>query len=414
MKSATPFSCLLFALCLPGPPLAAQGAEEGAAPPPDESVDAVWAEIDQTLAEIDRLLELSESDLGGDASAAASPPPPLVPSRLAWNLGTHLSVGVDDNVLLDNAVPVESGFLRTGVDLSADYRLSRSQALHFFSFYEGRVFAEDVPSENLAFAELEWSWSQEPWKLGLTAGMIFSEFVYDATTLSTSPERTSGLVREKRPSAELSLERILSPKWTLRGRLGWGESSFGATSDDYWSLRGTVELLWFPTRSIQLKSWFWVEEEIYRSALARSSYGLPLAEKLRLQSVRLGSTLHWRLAPRWSLYLPLWGEIERDPEGVYHDRARAYVQPRLSWSRGPWGVSLSGNFVWVAYTDRRVSFIDASAQWQHKWGGALELRRSLGDHWTIHLEGGYAALRSNLKTVEYRNWIAEAGVGYDF
>jgi hypothetical protein len=388
------------------------------ADPADAELTAALAELDSVLAELDEVLATI------DATGAIGAIPPLDPidPRWQWQGQFELALGGESNVLLDADNPVASAFVRPALDLTVLTPVTRWGNGHALVFYEGRVFAGDgLPEETLALLDAGWEQGWGSWQAGASFAFTYAEYIFDSGDLDLEARPVAGLVVERSPEWGLELKRWVGNGGSLALEGSMGRSRFGVSSDDYdwWRLRFGAD--WTPSAGLTLRSWFSAERRDYSVRMARAADFLNpilgvLDERLATTVWQAGVWISWKWGREWELSLPVYVDQVRADAGDYYDRARLYAKLRLSWKPGRWEIAVEGSGLAVDYDARKVNpyFIDSEIQWQRKWSGMLELRRSFGDRWEVFALIRRAELDANAASLVYRTWGGELGGSYRF
>lgn len=385
----------------------------------DEELTSVLAEIDSALEEVDWMLSQVEGT-GATPPGTVPVAPPRPPSPLLWSGRLAISLGAEDNVLLSADLPMHSAFVRTSADFSLNYTRTGWGEFSLLGLYEGREFVQvGLHGETLVLGEAGWSGQRGRWTASGATRFLYSEYVFDATE-SDGAERVEGIVRERSPELEFGLTRDLGSSGWVRLEGTGGLSRFGGTSDDYDS--AGIRLLggWVVSPRLTVRPWVGLQQRRYLAAKSKNAQGFWLPDEdggttlLRTTAADLGIWTRLRFGADWTLSIPLAWEVTAAENGDYYDRQRLYARARMTWSPGPWEISLEGLILRIEYDARTVGIVDPAVQWQEKQSVSVELRRELRRHAEIFTLLQRSFVDSNKPALEYATWSAELGFNFEF
>lgn len=348
-----------------------------------------------------------------EAPAAPATEPPPSP----WDFTALATVGAGyrDNVLRTSIQPEGSGFAQLTADASLSYLTERGTFLNLLLLGdEVRYFnAPEVDREQLFAASLDGGLglgSSAEWLAH--AGYVYQYQIVDASADEVAQQRVlvEGQEAQFWPAARLGL----GGGWLLRLSVPVRRQLYQTDLDDYWEFGGKVELARrYGHRSEFACLWEW-RERPYDTREQYDVTGMPLfGTALTYTQQELGGAWkhHWDEARRWRTTLKLTGLLNRDDGSGYFDYDRVQFSAQARWKAERWELTGRVGTGWYHYPVQRVG-----GELRQRAYVTLDLRveRRLGRHWLVYAAAAREWNTSNDPLDEYTDWVASAGVGYEF
>jgi hypothetical protein len=351
--------------------------------------------------------------LGAGAALAQETNRPLV---VVWESEVLVSeaMGYRNNVLRSSFASENSAFLMTSFDASL-MRLSESGSLVMFYLFGEDTRYLDAPSVNYEqFLSGTLQLIQpvgDRNETGLEANYLYQHQIFDASADEVNRERVLVLGHSAylRPHWKLAMDH-----WEVQAEGALARQEFEQTLDDYWETEAEVRL----TRNYGHRSEVSVGYlPLYRRYDTRLQFGadgfvLPGTELNYWQHEIDGEWRHyWDEARTWRSVTKMSFMANRDNGSGYFDYDRVYLREQLRWKNAHWEVKGSARMGWYYYRKQRV---DEDHRYRSYATVDFRVERRFGEDWVLFGAGEHEWNVSNNPLDEYRSWMVDLGLGYEF
>jgi hypothetical protein len=334
-----------------------------------------------------------------------------------WDKTLNVSVGggYRDNVLRTSVAPEGSAFFSSAADFSL-IRLSESGAQWtFFGMGEDiRYFdSKSVPKEQIFSGTTQF---EIPLGLhnhiGAFAQYLYQNQVIDASETEANLSRV--FVEGQSISFKPEWQYQFSPAWSVKINGAMLRQLYVSELDDYWEGGGRVALVYKYGHRSEIWLGYESRHRFYDTRHQTDREGFMVEDtSLLYWQHEIGSgwkhywdeKRHWRTTTKVSLLL------NRDNGAGYFDYDRTQVAQQIRWQNGPWEVTANGRFGYYYYSVQRIA---ESHRERAYYGVDLRVQRRLGKYAYLFVGGEREWDFSNDPLDDYRDWMANLGIGVEF
>ncbi|WP_372846474.1 hypothetical protein [Pontiella sp.] len=324
------------------------------------------------------------------------------------------SMGYRSNVLRSSIAAESSAFFTTSFDASV-LRFSESGSLVLLYLFGEDTRYLDAPSVNYEqFISGTLQLVQpvgDGKEAGLEANYLYQHQIFDASADEVNRERVLVLGHGAylRPYWKQAMGQ-----WEAQAEAGLARQEFERTLDDYWETEAELRL----TRNYGHRSEVSVGYlPLYRRYDTRQQFDadgfvLPGTELNYLQHDVEGEWRHyWDAARSWRSLTKMSFMANRDNGSGYFDYDRVYLREQLRWKNDRWEVKGSARAGWYDYRKQRI---DGAHRYRSYATVDFRVERRFREDWLVFGAGEHEWNVSNNPLDEYRSWMVELGLGYEF